>query len=146
MSVTGTTSFTITAAPNVDDLYVTPQKSFRLKIVLASYIDIIGYIPFTVTVNRYTCTSATVYTPSASVASPFAYTIGSGASTTTAPTYTSSPYTCGETVTFSLSLNPSGPAPAYVTISSSTGVVTINTADSSISSNINLRITVTRTS
>ena len=79
MSVTGTSTFTITAAPNVDNLYETPNKSFRLKIVLASFTSRIGYIAFTVTVNRFTCTSATVYTASGSLTSPYAYTIGSGA-------------------------------------------------------------------
>jgi hypothetical protein len=43
-------------------LYVTPNKTFRLKIVLASYTSQVGYIEFTVTVNRYTCTNATSYT------------------------------------------------------------------------------------
>ncbi len=114
--------------------------------MLTSYTDRIGYISFSVTVNQYTCNSATVYTASSSLTSPYTYTIGSGASTFTAPTFTTGSYACSETITYSLTLNPSGTAPGYATIDSSTRVVTINTADSSISSSINLRIIVTRTS
>lgn len=107
MSVTGTSVFTITAAPNEDTLYQNPNKSFRLKIVLASFTSRIGYIAFTVTVNRYTCNSSTVYTQVGSLVSPFAYTVGSGPTSFTASSYTTSPYTCTETITYSLA-NPSG--------------------------------------
>jgi hypothetical protein len=110
MSVTGTSVFTITAAPREDTLYQTPNKSFRLKIVLASFTSRIGYIAFTVTVNRYTCISSTVYTQVGSLVSPFAYTVGSGPTSFTASSYTTSPYTCAETVTYSLT-NPSGTVP-----------------------------------
>jgi hypothetical protein len=79
--VTGTGAFTITATPASDNLYLSSPFTFRLKIVLASYTSRIGYISFTVNVNRYTCvasgTSATVYTASGALTSPYAYTIGS---------------------------------------------------------------------
>ena len=57
-----------------------------------------------------------------------------------------SPYTCAETVTYSLSLNPSGDKPDYVTINSSTGAVSITTNNTALTNDIPLRITVTRTS
>jgi hypothetical protein len=147
MSVSGTSTFTITAAPREDTLYLTPTYTFRLKIMLADYTSRIGYIQFTVIVNRYTCISSTVYTAvtdSGSVASSYAYTIGSGALTFTAPAYTTGTYTCGENVTYSLSLNPSGAAPDYVTFNSVTRVVTINTTNTALTSNVSLRITITR--
>jgi len=147
MSVTGTSTFTITAAPATDNLYLNSPFTFRLKILLASYTSRIGYISFTVNVNRYTCVasgdSATVYTESGALTTPYTYTIGS-TQTFTAPSYSTGTYTCGETVTYSLSLNPSGAAPDYVTIVSSTRVVTIYTTNTALSSDISMLITVTR--
>ena len=146
MSVSGTGAFTITAAPATDNLYTSSPFTFRLKIVLFSYPSQVGYITFTVNVNRYTCTSSTVYTRvESALLSQYEYTIGEGEKQLlTALTYTASPYTCVETITYALSLNPSGDAPNYLTFNSTSRVLTINTADVSIISNINLRITVTR--
>lgn len=147
MSVSGTSTFTITATPVTNYSEATTSFTFRLKIVLTSYPAQVGYISFTVNVNRYTCTSATVYTrvESEALLSQYEYTIGEGEKQLlTALTYTASPYTCVETITYSLSLQSSGTAPNYLTFNSTSRVLTINTDDASIISNINLRITVTR--
>ena len=146
VSVSGTSTFTITATPVTNYSEATTSFTVRLKIVLTSYSSQVGYITFTVNVNRYTCTSLTVYNRvESALLSQYEYTIGEGEKQLlTAPTFTTETYTCVETITYSLSLDPSGTKPDYLTFNSTSRVLTINTADVSIISNINLRITVTR--
>jgi hypothetical protein len=144
--VTGTSSFTITAAPATDNLYSSSPFSLKLHVVLADYNAVTAVdISFTVNVSRYTCTSSTTYTPTpAAMITAYTYTIGAAAHTIEAPTFTSSPYTCGETVTYSLTKQDGLAAPGCVTFDASTRVITIYTTDTSYSSNILLRVIVTR--
>lgn len=146
VTVTGTTTFTITAAPAVDNMYTNPSYSLKLHVVLANYSGVVSAvdIAFTVTVNRYTCTASTVYTASGAMLTSHTYTIGSAAYTFTPPTYTTGSYTCAETVTYSLTKQDGTAAPSCVSMNASTNLVTIYTTDTSFSANILLRVTVTR--
>jgi len=116
VTVSGTTSFTITAAPATDNMYTTPNYSLKLHIVLASYTSITADISFTVTVSRYTCTASTTYTASGTIDATKSYTIGATAVKFNAPTYTTTPYTCAESVTYSITKQDGTAAPSFVTI------------------------------
>ena len=146
--VAGTTTFVITATPTTDNLYQSSPITLKLRTVLASYSDVTADINFTVNVNRYTCVasgdSATSYTKVGTLTSPYAYTIAS-TQTFNAPTFTTSPYTCDEIVTYSLALQGAGSVPSYISINASSGLVTINSSDTSLSANVLMRIVVTRT-
>jgi hypothetical protein len=86
-------------------------------VVLADYNGVSAVdISFTVNVNRYTCTGATTYTTSESISASYSYTIGATAVTFTAPTYTTSPYTCAETVTYSVTKQDGSAAPSFITV------------------------------
>ena len=74
------------------------------------------------------------------------YQIGTGAYTFTAPAYTTSPYTCTETITYSVSKQDNTAAPDYVTINASTRVVTVSTTTTSLhNTTVNLKVVITRT-
>jgi len=60
-STTGTTTFTITISPNVDNMYSSTARSMKLKTTLSSYNTIFGNTPFSLTINQYVCTAATTY-------------------------------------------------------------------------------------
>lgn len=104
VTVSGTTTYTITAAPATNNLYQNSPYALKLRTVLTDYPAITaGDVLFTVIVNQYTCTGSTTYTPSPSaMLTTLTYQIGTGAYTFTAPTFTTTPYTCAETVTYSL--------------------------------------------
>lgn len=144
-TVTGTTSFTITLAPNNDNLWSASAQTLKLHIVLASYTSISADISFQATIKQYKCTSSTTYTPSPSaMTTAYTYTIGATAHTITAPTFTTSPYTCGETVTYSLKKQDGTDAPSFVTFTASTREIRIYTSDTANSANVLLRVVVTR--
>jgi len=126
-------------------LYSSSPFTLKLHIVLASYTSITADITFTVNVNRYTCTASTVYTPTpGAMLTSYTYTIGSAAYTFTPPTFTTGTYTCAETIVYSLTKQDGSAAPSYVTMNASTKLITIYSTDTSLSANVLLRVTVTR--
>lgn len=105
-AITGPSSgtYTITFSPNVDNLY-TSGYTLKLHAVLASYTSINGNSnTFAVTVNRYVCTGSTTYVASHTMLTTYTFQIGTGLYSFAAPTYYTTPYTCGETITYALSL------------------------------------------
>ena len=147
MTFTGTTTFTLTANPQTDNLYLSSPFAFRLNVALTNYNSITGIILFTVNVNRYLCTSSTSYSTSTSINASYTYYIGTPALTITAPTYTSGSFTCAETVTYALRTQPdANPPTGWITFDAATKVVTITTNDTSLHSStaFNLRIKITR--
>ena len=62
--------------------------------------------------------------------------------TITAPTYTTSPFACDETVNYTVELQNGDPAPNYVTIANK--VVSIITTNTALSANVSLNVKVTR--
>jgi hypothetical protein len=73
------------------------------------------------------------------------YQIRTGSYDSSAPTFTSSPYTCLETITYSLLLQAGGAPPSYVVLNASTRVVKITSTDTSLHGTaLNLRVRVTR--
>ena len=115
-----------------------------LHAVLASYPSITADINFSVTVTAYTCNSSTVYTPSAAFSGSYSYTIGAAALTITAPTYTTTPFTCAETVTYVVEKQDATTKPDYVTWDDSNKRVSITTTDTTLVGPIYLRIKITR--
>jgi len=147
MTFTGTTSFTLTANPQTDNLYLSSPFTFRLNVALTTYNSITGVILFTVNVNRYLCISSTPYSTTSSINASYTYYIGTPALTITAPTYTSGSFTCAETVTYALRTQPDDlPPTGWVTFDPATKVVTITTTDVNLHSStaFNLRIKITR--
>jgi hypothetical protein len=140
-SVTGSGPYTINFSPNADNLYTSSPFSLKLHIVLASYTSITANVAITVNVNRYLCTTSTNYSGSPAISATHSYTIGDAALTITAPTYTTSPYTCAETIAYTLTKQDGSAAPAYATISNK--VVTIVTTDASKAGTVSLRVTAT---
>jgi len=69
-TITGPASgtYTITFAPNVDNLHASSPFTFKLHAVLASYTSVTAdSADFTVTVGQYLCTSSTTYNASGSI-------------------------------------------------------------------------------
>jgi len=85
-----------------------------------------------------------VYTPSAAILSTYAYTIGSAALTINAPTYTTTPFTCAETVTYLVEKQDATTKPDYVSWDDSNKRVSISTTDATLVGPIYLRIKITR--
>jgi hypothetical protein len=147
MTFSGTTSFTLTANPQTDNLYLSSPFAFRLNVALTSYSSITGIILFTVNVNRYLCTSSTTYSTSGSVNAAYTYYIGTPALEIIGPTYTSGSFTCAETVTYALRTQPDADPPTgWITFDPATKAVRITTTDVSLHSStaFNLRIKITR--
>lgn len=146
VTVTGTTTFTITAAPATDSLHSSSPFTLKLHIVLANYTSKTADITFTVNVVQYICDANTVYTPSpAAMLTTYTHIIGDTAYTFTAPTFTTTPYSCNETITYSLTKQDGTGAPSYVTLNASTRVVTISTTNAADAGTVALRVRVTRT-
>lgn len=144
-TITGPVSgtYTITFEPKADNL-VNTYTTFKLRAVLTSYTSITAdSANFSVTVVAYQCTSSTVYTPNSSINGSQSYQIGNAALTITGPTYTTSPYVCTETMTYTLTKQDGSAAPGYASINSSTRVVSIVTTDTSLVGTVNLRIIAT---
>ena len=147
ISITGSGPYTISINPNNDSYANASAYSLKLKVVLqAPFASISAEKAFTVTINAYVCTSATVYTAASSVSAK-TYTIGATAVTFQTPSFTT-PYTCSETYTYEMRLQATNTATsAYGSVDAS-GLVTISTSDGvNLSSGvIGLRIAVSRSS
>lgn len=101
--IVGTSTFTIIVSPNSNNLFNASPYSLRLHVVLTSYTGVTGDIPFTVNVSQYVCNSSTIYTPvPAAMLTAYTYQIGAGDYTFTAPTFSTAPYSCNESVTYAL--------------------------------------------
>jgi len=111
---------------------------------LTSYPTVTASINFSVTITSYTCTSSTVYTPSVAFSGSYSYTIGAAALTITAPTYTTTPFTCAETVEYLVEKQDATTKPDYVTWENSNKIVSISTTDTTLVGPIYLRIKITR--
>jgi hypothetical protein len=134
-TITGPVSgtYTITFAPNVDNLHASSPFTLKVHAVLASYTSITAdSVNFSVAVGQYQCSVATTYTAIGTIKASYAYVIGDAALSVTAPTYTTSPYTCAESVTYALKAEDTPGSgiytttpPAYVTFNSSTRVMQV---------------------
>ena len=64
--------------------------------------------------------------------------------TITAPTYTTSPFTCSETVAYTVLLQDGGAKPDYVTFNATSKIVSIVTNNTALSANVLLNVKVER--
>lgn len=81
ISITGSGPYTISINPNNDSYANASAYSLKLKVALQTpFASITAEKAFTVTINAYVCTSATVYTAASSVSAK-TYTIGAAAVT-----------------------------------------------------------------
>jgi hypothetical protein len=78
------------------------------------------------------------------VLSTYAYTIGNAALTINAPTYTTTPFACAETVAYSVEKQDATAHPNYVTWDDTNKRVSIITTDTTLVGPIYLRIKITR--
>jgi len=95
-------------------------------------------------VNRFLCTAQTVYTPAFTMITAYTYQIGTGSYEVSVPTFSTSPYTCAETITYTMTKSDGSASPSFMTFNATTRVIKINTNDIAQVGTYNMKVTVTR--
>jgi hypothetical protein len=132
----------ITFAPNDESLFKQSPFKFSLTMQLSSYPEIrFESQSFMVEVKQYACDNSTVYTPNGSIPDS-SYTINPTASPILIqiPSFSTSPYSCAETISYSLSLQNGTNTPSFIAIKGNK--VQVTTSDLSQAGSLPILVTI----